>query len=263
MEEFNIEDLTFSYPGISAPALRDVSLKVEKGSFAVLCGPSGSGKTTLLRCLKPCLAPHGAFEGRILFEGQPISDVPERELAAKIGFVRQSPDEQIVTDKVWHELAFGLESLGLPNGEIRARVAEMASFFGIEDWFYRDVSALSGGQKQILCLASVMAMQPEALILDEPTSQLDPIAAADFLACLERVNRELGTTVIISEQRLGEVLPMADEVIVLEKGSAAFCGSSTEVGRFLRESGSTMFSAMPCRCRSLPPQAALGIAPSR
>ena len=183
-ELLRMEHYTFRYPQQRRAALDDVSLRVEQGAFMVLCGPSGCGKSTLLRQLKTVLAPHGAREGAIFFDGRPLADVSEREQASGIGFVQQSVDKQTVTDKVWHELAFGLESLGLDTPTIRRRVAEMASFFGIQDWFYREVASLSGGQKQLLSLASVMVMQPKLLILDEPTSQLDPIAASDFLAVL-------------------------------------------------------------------------------
>ena len=191
MDAYTIEHLSFSYPD-GAQALRDVCLRVESGEWLTLCGRSGCGKTTLLRQLKSALAPHGARTGNIRFEGKPLEQWSEREQASRIGFVLQNPDNQIVTDKVWHELAFGLESLGIPSTAIRLRVAEMASFFGIQSWFYRDVAELSGGQKQLLNLAAVMAMQPSVLLLDEPTSQLDPIAAADFLATVSKINRDDG-----------------------------------------------------------------------
>ncbi|MGN0171586.1 MAG: ABC transporter ATP-binding protein, partial [Acutalibacteraceae bacterium] len=195
MEAFDIRALSFSYPNQEQAALKNIRLSVEQGEFLVLFGPSGSGKSTLLRQLKPAIAPHGRQSGDILFEGSPLGELSPREQAARIGFVLQSPDNQIVTDKVWHELAFGLESLGEDTPTIRRRVAEMASFFGIQTWFYKSVTELSGGQKQLLNLASVMVMQPHILILDEPTAQLDPIAAADFLAALGKINRELGTTI--------------------------------------------------------------------
>ena len=201
MALFTIENLTFSYPEQTVRAIDDLTLTVPEGAFVVLCGPSGCGKSTLLRQLKPALAPHGVWSGRILFRDTPLENVDARTQAARIGFVQQSPENQIVTDKVWHELAFGLESLGEDTPTIRRRVAEMASFFGIEGWFHKDVTELSGGQKQLLNLASVMAMQPDVLILDEPTSQLDPIAASDFLAVLGKINRELGTTVLLTEHR--------------------------------------------------------------
>ena len=234
MEVFNIESLSFAYPEQTEKALDGVSLSVKNGEFLVLCGASGCGKSTLLRNLKTALAPHGTKSGSILFCGKPLNDVDLRTQSAKIGFVLQSPDNQIVTDKVWHELAFGLESLGLDTQVIRRRAAEMAAFFGIEDWFYKNVSELSGGQKQLLNLASVMAMQPEVLILDEPTSQLDPIAAGDFLAVLGRINRELGTSVLLTEQRLEEALPMADRCAVMDKGKIICCGDVKTVGRALK-----------------------------
>ena len=155
-----VQNLIFTYPEREQPALRDVTLTVKAGEFVVLCGPSGCGKTTLLRQLKPTLAPHGRLSGEILFEGTPLTELSQRDAASRIGFVLQSPENQIVTDKVWHELAFGLESLGFDTPAIRLRVAEMASFFGIQTWFYKNVTELSGGQKQLLALASVMALQP-------------------------------------------------------------------------------------------------------
>ena len=202
MEALAIRNLSFSYPEQQEKAIDGLSLTIRSGAFVVLCGPSGCGKSTLLRQLKTVLAPHGTRTGEILFEGQPLDCLDQRTQAQKIGFVQQSPENQIVTDKVWHELAFGLESLGMDTPTIRRRVAEMASFFGMEGWFYQNVTELSGGQKQLLNLAAVMAMQPSVLILDEPTSQLDPIAASDFLATLGKINRELGTTILLTEHRL-------------------------------------------------------------
>ena len=198
METFELRSFCFSYPEQAKQVLDNIDLAVHPGEFLVLCGPSGCGKSTLLRQLITVLAPHGRKSGEILFEGTPLQELPQAEQSQKIGFVLQSPDNQIVTDKVWHELAFGLESLGYDTPTIRRRVAEMASFFGIQSWFYKEVSSLSCGQKQMLNLASVMAMQPKVLILDEPTSQLDPIAASDFLATLGKINRELGTSIILT-----------------------------------------------------------------
>ncbi|MDR3278297.1 MAG: ATP-binding cassette domain-containing protein [Oscillospiraceae bacterium] len=249
MENYKIENLTFTYPERSAPALRDVNLTIERGEFVTLCGPSGCGKTTLLRHLKLSATPHGRRDGAIAFEGTPLAELSNRDAAAKIGFVMQSPDNQIVTDKVWHELAFGLESLGLTTQEIRLRVAEMASFFGIQTWFHKAVTELSGGQKQLLNLASIMAMQPSALILDEPTSQLDPIAASELLAAVGKINRELGVTVILTEHRLEEAFPLSDKVIVMDGGRVLFGGAPREAGLCLRERGSGMFLAMPTAMR--------------
>ena len=249
MELASIQNLTFTYPEQDRPVLQQVSLSLHPGDFAVLSGPSGSGKSTLLRQFKTVLSPHGTLEGRVLLDGVPISEISGAEQAAKIGFVMQSPDSQIVTDKVWHELAFGLESMGLDNNEIRGRVAEMASFFGIQTWFHRSTDQLSGGQKQLLNLASIMVLQPQLLILDEPTSQLDPIAATDFLQTLGRINRELGTTILICEHRLEDVLPMANRLIVIDGG--AVIADDTPVGSFdlLRNQNHPMLLSMPTPMR--------------
>ena len=233
MAHFVIQDLTFSYPNRERPALDHLDLTIEQGAYVVLCGASGSGKTTLLRHLKSVLTPHGRRSGQILFNGTPLEQIPLGDQASRIGFVMQNPDDQIVTDKVWHELAFGLESLGTEPELMRLRVAEMASYFGIQDWFHRDVATLSGGQKQLLNLASIMAMQPQVLILDEPTSQLDPIAASDFLNTVKKINMELGTTVIITEHRLEDVFHSADQVIVMEQGRIVAQGSPRAVSKAL------------------------------
>ena len=244
-----IEHFSFYYPEQAEKTLDDLTLTVEQGEFLVLCGPSGCGKSTLLRQLKTVLAPHGRRLGSIRFEGRPLEELDQREQSAGIGFVQQDPENQIVTDKVWHELAFGLESLGYDTPTIRRRVAEMASFFGIQTWFYKNVTELSGGQKQLLNLASIMAMQPSVLILDEPTSQLDPIAAADFLATLGKINRELGTTVVLTEHRLEDAFPLASRVAVMDRGRLLCTGSPAEVGAILRGAGHSMFLAMPTPMR--------------
>ena len=248
-EIFQIKGFGFTYPEQTEKALDGITLGVRRGEFFVLCGPSGCGKSTLLRQLKPAIAPHGLREGEIFFDGTPLPELPHREQAERIGFVLQSPENQIVTDKVWHELAFGLESLGCDTPTIRRRVAEMASFFGIQTWFYKDVAELSGGQKQLLNLASVMVMQPSVLILDEPTSQLDPIAASDFLATLGRINRELGTTVILTEHRLEEAFSLCSRAAVMERGRLICAGTPGEVGRELLARGSGMFLGMPSAMR--------------
>lgn len=250
MENIRIENLTFSYPtSKDKKSLDNVSLKTDKGEYIVLCGKSGSGKTTLLRHLKTVLTPHGERTGEIYFNGSALKDVDSREQSAKIGYVMQNPDDQIVTDKVWHELAFGLESLGCDRKTMRSRVAEMACYFGIQDWFHRDVAALSGGQKQLLNLASIMAMQPEVLILDEPTSQLDPIAASDFLNTVRKINTELGTTVIITEHRLEDIFPYADRAIVMDSGKIIADDKPANIGRLLYEQNNPMFAAMPTPVR--------------
>ena len=249
MEAFAVRDLSFAYPEQRQDTLSHLSFSIPQGQFVTLCGPSGCGKSTLLRQLKTVLAPAGYRRGEILFEGTPLDEVGQRTQSERIGFVQQSPENQIVTDKVWHELAFGLESLGLDTPTIRSRVAEMASFFGIQTWFYKNVTELSGGQKQLLNLASIMAMQPSVLILDEPTSQLDPIAASDFLATIGKVNRELGTSILLTEHRLEEAFPLSDRVLVMDKGRLIADGTPSEVGELLRGSGHGMFLAMPTAMR--------------
>ena len=246
MAHFEIKNLSFSYPTAGGrKALDDINLTIERGQYVTFCGRSGCGKTTLLRQLKSALAPHGKRTGEILFDGTPIGDVGLREQSARIGYVMQDPDNQIVTDKVWHELAFGLESLGVDQKTIRLRVAEMASYFGIQGWFHKKVTELSGGQKQLLNLASIMAMQPDVLILDEPTSQLDPIAASDFLNTVRKINRELRTTVLITEHRLEDIFHASDRVVVMEDGKVLTADGPRQVGAFLKEKDSPIFAAMP------------------
>lgn len=262
MAHFEIRDLTFSYASSKGKhSLEHINLSVAQGEFLVLCGASGSGKSTLLRHLKTVLTPSGKSGGQVLFHGVPLKEVPDRDQAGKIGFVMQNPDDQIVTDKVWHELAFGLESLGCDQKTMRSRVAEMACYFGIQDWFHRDVATLSGGQKQLLNLASIMAMQPEALILDEPTSQLDPIAASDFLNTIRKINTELGTTVIITEHRLEDIFPYADRAVVLEGGRILADDVPAKVGQLLFEGKNPMFSAMPTPVRVFYEAGAAGESP--
>lgn len=234
MAILEIQNLTFKYNGATENALTDVSFSVEKGEFAVLCGESGCGKSTLLRLIKQQIAPCGTTEGKILYCGAPVSELDERRSVAEIGFVMQNPDNQIVTDKVWHELAFGLESLGVGTDEIRLRTAETCGFFGIGDWYGKKTCELSGGQKQLLSLASVMVMQPQILILDEPTSQLDPIAAADFISTVKKINSELGVTVLMVEHRLEEVFPIADKVILMNRAGILAVGSPKHVGSQLK-----------------------------
>lgn len=243
VEKIKIKNLIFSYPNSEKKALDDINLTVNQGEFVTICGKSGCGKSTLLRHLKPILTPHGKTSGEIYFDGKSIYDLSDREQAENIGFVMQNPDNQIVTDKVWHELVFGLESLGIDSAEIRSKAAEMASFFGIQNWFYENVANLSGGQKQILNLASVMIMNPTLLLLDEPSSQLDPIAAHDFFTMLERINTELGVTIILSEHNLSEVFPLSDKVVVMEDGKITTENTPYKIGEELKQN--SMFAALP------------------
>ncbi|MBO5274933.1 MAG: ATP-binding cassette domain-containing protein [Clostridia bacterium] len=218
MEILRVENLSFKYPTGKAPTLKELSFSVNEGEFVVLCGATGSGKSTLLRLLKRELAPLGEMSGAVCYDGRSLEQLDAQTAASEIGFVMQRPEQQIAADKVWHELALGLENLGESQDVIRRRCAEMAGYFGIAPWFDRETSKLSGGQKQLLNLAAVMAMNPRVLILDEPTAQLDPIAASDFIGTLLKINRELSLTVIIAEHRLEELIPVCDRLIALDCG---------------------------------------------
>lgn len=245
MEILRVDNLEFSYPNKSKKALDKINFTVEEGDFVLICGESGCGKSTLLRHLKPELSPYGKKSGDIYYYNKNINEYLQIETASQIGYVLQNLDAQLVTDKVWHELAFGLENLGLDTQTIRIRVAEMASFFGIQKWFRKDVSELSGGQKQLLNLASIMVMQPKILILDEPTSQLDPIASKDFIDTLVRINKELSTTIIITEHKLEEIFSIADKVIVIEDGKIIANNNPRNIVEVLSNKSHNMFKALP------------------
>ena len=234
MALLTLSSLNFTYAGSTSPALKNVSLTVNEGDFILLCGNSGCGKTTLMRLIKPQLAPNGKLDGEILFDGRPLSSLTDREAACGIGYVMQNPETQIVTDTCISELAFGLQSLGMDSDAISAKIGEVAGFFGIGDRYGEKTHTLSGGQKQLLSLASVMAMKPSLLLLDEPTSQLDPVAAREFLGCLKKLNDELGVTVIMSEHRLDEAFPLANRVVMLENGSVLLDDTPENMGRRLR-----------------------------
>lgn len=218
---------------------------MEQGEFFLLSGVSGCGKTTLLRQLKPAIAPYGSREGTILYEGRPLESLNKRRTALEIGFVFQSPDAQIVTDRVSSELAFGLENAGVAPAEIRRRVAEMAGFFGIESWYHKQIEALSGGQRQMLNLASVLVMKPKVLILDEPTSQLDPVSAGNFIGMLEKLNRELGQTILLTEHRQEELFPLADRVGLMAEGRLKTSLPPKEMAAFLLEREHPLAKALP------------------
>lgn len=235
MAFIDIQKLNFSYPLAKQSVLNDIDLSIEAGEFVVICGTSGCGKSTLLKHLKREITPNGDTSGSILFEGIPLSELPERVATAGIGFVMQNPENQIVTDKVWHELAFGLENLGFDTMTIRRKVAEMANYFGIQSWFRKSTMELSGGQKQILNLAAIMAMQPKLLILDEPTSQLDPIAAREFISTIHKLNVDFGLTIILVEHRLEEVYPIADRVVIMDSGRIICNGTPRVVAQELQE----------------------------
>lgn len=230
-----LKQVSFYYPEGVTPALTQIDLAVPAGGFVLVCGPSGSGKSTLLKHMKSSQIPFGKGTGELLFKGKDLETMELGESARSIGFVGQNPDNQIVTDTVWHELAFGLENLGVPVEEIRKRTAETAQYFGMTEWFRQPVEVLSGGQKQMLNLASVMVMQPEVLILDEPTAQMDPIGARRFFHTLKGLQQEIGTTIILSEQRLEEVMPLAQDLVYMENGQIVAQGPVQESLKILAD----------------------------
>ncbi|MFC5529956.1 ABC transporter ATP-binding protein [Cohnella yongneupensis] len=231
MAHLGLEQVTFAYPDAASSALSAVTLGVGRGEFVVLCGPSGSGKSTLLRLLKREVSPGGRMSGAIVLDGVPLQDWPARELAAQIGLVMQQPDNQLVVDTVEHELAFGMENFGVPQGAMRRRLAEMAGFFGLEPLLDRRTDELSGGQKQLVNLAAAIMLQPRVLLLDEPLAQLDPLAARELLGMIKRLNDEWGITVIMSEHRIDDLLPLADRVVRMEKGRIVFNGEPRAFAR--------------------------------
>ncbi|PFO71171.1 cobalt ABC transporter ATP-binding protein [Bacillus cereus] len=220
-----INNLSFVYADENEYALQHISLSVQKGEFIALAGGSGSGKTTLLKHFKKELLPIGTRSGEIFYEGVLIEEVADLLSAQEIGMVFQNPENQIVMDTVIQELAFSLENIGLPSHIIQKRIAELISFLGFQDLLHQSVHTLSGGQKQLVNLAAVLVMQPKLLLLDEPTAQLDPIAAKEFLGLLKRINEELGITIILSEHRLDEVIPLATRVVCMDNGRIMYDGS--------------------------------------
>lgn len=245
MAHIAVKDLSFTYPNSTKKALDNINMEIEPGQFILVCGASGCSKTTLLRHFKSVLTPHGKREGRIIFNNKELSEIPEKEQAEKIGFVFQSPEDQIVTDKVWHELAFSLESLNKPSDVIALRSAETAGYFDLGDKYRSDVNTLSGGQKQLLNLASVMTVTPEVLILDEPTSQLDPIASDNFLSQIKKLNDDLGVTIIISEHNLERVFSMADKVAVMKDGKLVSFDTPENTAKSFGDKTSDFFLSLP------------------
>lgn len=247
MEQVKVRNLTFTYGEPSGFGLKNLSFDVIKGEILLLIGQSGCGKTTLLRHLKPEYSPQGFRSGNaeIFYGDIRLEDMTPRDQAAKIGYVRQNPESAAATDKVWHELAFGLESLGYPQKVMQQKIAEVTEYFGLSDIYQESISALSGGQRQLVNLASVMVMNPELLILDEPSSQLDPIAAAMFFLMVQKINRELGTTIVITEHRLEEVFSLCDRVMVMDKGELVFAGTPRDAVTYLYESRHPMYQALP------------------
>ncbi|MBS7530179.1 ATP-binding cassette domain-containing protein [Hazenella sp. IB182353] len=229
----------FTYAGEEAAVLKDVSFSINEGEFVLLCGASGMGKTTLLRLIKRELCPAGQLAGTIFYGDKPLIDLPAAQAAAEIGMVFQHPDHQIVMDGCLQELAFGMENLGFSNHVMKRRIAETTAFLGIESWLSQDVQTLSGGQKQLLNLAAVLALRPKLLLLDEPTGMLDPIHARQFLDALKRINQDTEMTMIITEHRLEDVYPIASRVLILDQGSIGFDGSPIDSIQWMNAAGTT------------------------
>lgn len=249
MELIAAKDYTFSYPASEKPVLDSLSFTINEGELVLLCGPSGSGKSTLLANLKPELRPNGARSGLLSYQGTPLYELDRLQSACDIGFVMQDIESQLVTDTVRAELCFGLESLGFPPEVIRRRVAEMASFFGLGKLLDRKVFTLSSGQKQTVNLASVLALSPRLVLLDEPTSQLDPVAAREFISMLARLNRELGLTVIIAEHNTEDLFPVCSRVLVLDKGKLCFDGESRACAAWMAKAGKPFSALLPTAAR--------------
>ncbi|PIC66150.1 cobalt ABC transporter ATP-binding protein [Sporosarcina sp. P21c] len=233
MAILTVENLNFHYE--EHHVLQDISFSIKQGEFVTLFGPTGSGKSTLLKMVKREMRPNGKLSGTVYFNGEKIDELPVSTTATAIGYMMQNPDEQMVMEKVWQELAFGLENMSVSTEDMQQKIAEVASFFGIQNWLHNSISDLSGGQKQLVNLAAVLAMEPDILLLDEPTSQLDPIAASEFLTLLEKINRELGMTILIVEHRLEELLPVCDRVLFMENGSLLYDTTPKAIGNLLLE----------------------------
>lgn len=245
MVNFEVKNLNFSYSGAKSLVLKNIDLKINQGEFVAICGKSGSGKSTLLRMLKPELTPKGTLDGEILFFGKDKAELTQRQSAGNIGFILQNTQYQLATHTVRSELAFGLENLGLDSNIIRLRIAEITAYLSLESIINRNVNELSGGQRQLVCLGSVLAMHPKVIILDEPTAQLDPVAASNFLDTLYKLSTENGITVIITEHRLENVIPIADRVIIMEKGEIISNCAPQKISSELFESNEFVNFSMP------------------
>ena len=212
--------LTYHYPGQARPALRDIDLRINAGEFVLLTGPSGAGKSTLLRCLNG-LVPHftgGRISGGVTVAGLDVVAAGPNRLSREVGFVFQNPEAPAVLDQVEAEIAFGLEQANMPASQMRQRVTDVMDRLALTPLRRRAINTLSGGERQRLALATALALRPRILALDEPTSQLDPEAAANLLDMLVRLNRDDGLTVVLVEHRLERVLPYADRVVVVDDG---------------------------------------------
>ena len=242
---YEINNLTFRYMLSDRNSLEQVLLKIKKGKITLIAGPSGSGKTTLLRHLKKELLPKGKRSGKVLYDGQEIEQLKDLQSVKEVGYLFQNPSAQMVMDTVWHEIAFGLENLGMPYEQMKRTVAEIVNYFDLQKIYHEDTDKLSGGQKQLVNLAAVMAMHPKVLILDEPTAQLDPAARKDFLVMLQKLHKEFGLTIILTSHNLEDVMEMSDECVILDDGKVIEQGNPKEVARHLQKIQHPLEQSLP------------------
>ncbi|MGB9778989.1 MAG: energy-coupling factor ABC transporter ATP-binding protein [Candidatus Bathyarchaeia archaeon] len=231
MTVIETKNLTYTYPGGTKPSISDVSIKIEKGEFTLITGPSGCGKTTLCRCFNG-LIPHfyqGELKGEITVAGLNVLENPIYEMAKHVGLVFQNPENQLFALSVEKDVAFGLENLGVPREEMRKRVDWALNLTGIYDLRERAPHELSGGQQQRVAIASILAMQPEVMILDEPTSFLDPLSAKKIFEVIYELNKKLGITVVLVEHRLDLTARYADHIIVMDDGKIVLDGEPREI----------------------------------
>jgi energy-coupling factor transporter ATPase len=225
------KNLTYTYPGVSKPSINDVSIKVEKGEFVLITGPSGCGKTTLCRCFNG-LIPHfyqGELKGEITVANMDTTKQQTHIMAKSVGLVFQNPENQLFALSIEKDVAFGLENLGVPRDEMRKRVEWALKLTGIYDLRERSPHEVSGGQQQRVAIAAVLAMQPEIIVLDEPTSFLDPLSAEKIFKVIHDLNKKLGITVVLIEHRLDLTAKYADHTIIMDEGKVCFDGNPREV----------------------------------
>lgn len=255
-----IQELTFYYPGREQPALEGISTQLSAGEMVLLLGGTGSGKTTLLKLIKHLIAPFGRREGRIRLEGREVSTLPKRELAARVGYLFQHTQDQLCMPTPMEEMAFGLTQLGVQPQTISRRCGELSCCFGMESWLDTPMEQLSGGQRQLTALAGLLAADPDLLLLDEPTAQLDPVHSRSFLEQLFWLQRENGMTVLAALHQPESAFFRADRVLVLEQGRLLFSGTPRQTADFLGERDHPLFAALPAGCRAA---RVLGASPSR
>ena len=221
--------LSFAYPGTDAAVLEGLDWSVPQGAFALLVGGTGSGKSTLLSLLKPEIAPTGELAGERRVLGENVADMDVRTSVERVGYVFQDPENQIVCETVWHEMAFGLENLGLAPDEMRRRVAETSYFFGLEDWLHRDTDTLSGGRKQLLSLAAILALRPHLLLLDEPAAGMNPHETEELMENIIKIRDQFQIAVMLIEHDMRLVMGICEGICVLNYGKVIAKGTAEEI----------------------------------